>query len=127
MTSRSASPLRRRFTALRVIAATAGVVGAAAALVAALPARAGSPETPEAPARVEPAPHAGAPETPEAAARVEPKAGPRRAERVLIISEDGLRGDALSQLHLPWHEALYRGGAWSWKARTIRTASTLPS
>lgn len=52
---------------------------------------------------------------------------PRRAARVLIISEDGLRGDSLSQLKLPWHEALYRNGAFSWKARTIRTASTLPS
>jgi arylsulfatase A-like enzyme len=51
----------------------------------------------------------------------------RRAERVLIISEDGLRGDALTQLKLPWHESLYRHGAYTWKARTIRTASTLPS
>jgi predicted AlkP superfamily pyrophosphatase or phosphodiesterase len=50
-----------------------------------------------------------------------------RAKRVLIISEDGLRGDVLAQLHLPWHEALYQHGAYSWKARTIRTASTLPA
>ena len=47
--------------------------------------------------------------------------------RVLIISEDGLRPDLVQSMHLPWHEALYHSGAYSWKARTIRTASTLPA
>jgi len=51
----------------------------------------------------------------------------RRAARVLIISEDGLRGDILTQHRMRWHEELYRHGSFSWKARTIRTASTLPS
>ena len=128
MLERSSSPFRRRVTGL-LVAAT-GVLGAVAALVAALPARAGAPGTQEpAPSRetapsqerVEPAVRD------EPTERAEPAAGVRRAERVLIISEDGLRGDILSQLKLPWHEALYRAGAWSWKARTIRTASTLPS
>jgi predicted AlkP superfamily pyrophosphatase or phosphodiesterase len=49
------------------------------------------------------------------------------AARVLIISEDGLRPDLVAGMHLPWHESLYRKGAYSWRARTIRTASTLPS
>src|SRR5947208_11510779 len=49
------------------------------------------------------------------------------AARVLIISEDGLRPDLVASMHLPWHEALYHHGAYSWKARTIRTASTLPA
>lgn len=52
---------------------------------------------------------------------------PRRAARVLIISEDGLRGEVLGQMKLPWHESLWKSGAYTWKARTIRTASTLPS
>jgi predicted AlkP superfamily pyrophosphatase or phosphodiesterase len=51
----------------------------------------------------------------------------QRATRVLIISEDGLRPDMIASRHLPWHEALWRRGAYSWKARTIRRASTLPS
>jgi arylsulfatase A-like enzyme len=50
-----------------------------------------------------------------------------RATRVLIVSEDGLRPDYVSSQRLPWHEALWQHGAYSWKARTIRTASTLPS
>lgn len=50
-----------------------------------------------------------------------------RARRVLIISEDGMRPDLISQQKMQWHERLYREGAYSWKARTIRTASTLPS
>ncbi len=67
-------------------------------------------------------------ESPVAAPSAELPAAPlRRVERVLIISEDGLRPDLISGAHLPWHEALYHHGAYSWKARTIRTASTLPS
>src|SRR4051812_7858586 len=50
-----------------------------------------------------------------------------RAARVIIISEDGLRGDAIQQQRLPFHETLYKNGSYSWKARTIRTASTLPA
>ncbi|MSP59789.1 MAG: hypothetical protein EXR72_05500 [Myxococcales bacterium] len=52
---------------------------------------------------------------------------PPRIQRVLIISEDGLRPDIVSTLRLPWHESLWQRGSYSWKARTIRTASTLPS
>jgi arylsulfatase A-like enzyme len=62
----------------------------------------------------------------DAVAQALPKGG-ARARHVLIISEDGLRGAALTELHLPWHESLYQHGAYSFKARTIRTASTLPS
>lgn len=102
------TPLRRNPGVLA--AALAVCLGGALVTVVALappPARAGSPET---------------------IGRSEPRvAATRRAERVLIISEDGLRGDIFSEMKLPWHEALYRSGAYSWKARTIRTASTLPS
>jgi predicted AlkP superfamily pyrophosphatase or phosphodiesterase len=66
----------------------------------------------------------GAPPLPAVAATAK---DPARATRVLIISEDGLRPDVLASMRLPWHEALYKSGAYSWKARTIRTASTLPS
>lgn len=108
--SPTTAPLLRRRPRL-LAAALLVTVGAALALVVALappPASAGSAVT---------------------VARSEAAGGVpvRRAERVLIISEDGLRGDIFSEVKLPWHEALYRTGAYSWKARTIRTASTLPS
>ncbi len=49
--------------------------------------------------------------------------------RVVIISEDGMRPELIyqQQQKMPWHEQLYHNGSYSWKARTIRTASTLPS
>jgi predicted AlkP superfamily pyrophosphatase or phosphodiesterase len=46
---------------------------------------------------------------------------------VLIISEDGLRADAVSKLHLKWHELLRKHGSYSLHAKTIRDASTLPA
>jgi arylsulfatase A-like enzyme len=49
------------------------------------------------------------------------------ADHVIILSEDGLRPDALEQAHAPMHQALMREGAFTMHARTIRTASTLPS
>jgi arylsulfatase A-like enzyme len=48
-------------------------------------------------------------------------------KHVLIISEDGLRPDALKQLHLHWHELLRQRGSYSYTALTIRDASTLPA
>jgi arylsulfatase A-like enzyme len=62
-----------------------------------------------------------------AAPPVAPAVEGPKVRRVLIISEDGLRPDVLAAMKLPWHEALYKRGAYSWNARTIRTASTLPS
>ncbi|HZS37002.1 MAG TPA: alkaline phosphatase family protein [Polyangia bacterium] len=50
-----------------------------------------------------------------------------RVGHVLIISEDGLRADAVGRLHLHWHELLRQHGASSLHARTIRDASTLPA
>lgn len=50
-----------------------------------------------------------------------------RAKRVLIISEDGLRGDAAEHLHLHWHQVLRQHGSYSFHAMTIRQASTLPA
>lgn len=55
--------------------------------------------------------------------------GGQPVRRVVIISEDGMRPELIyqQQQKMPWHEQLYRNGSYSWKARTIRTASTLPS
>jgi predicted AlkP superfamily pyrophosphatase or phosphodiesterase len=55
--------------------------------------------------------------------------GTRRAiaQRVIIISEDGMRPDALAQARAPMHARLLREGAWSLRARTSRQASTLPA
>ena len=50
-----------------------------------------------------------------------------RAKHVLIISEDGLRPDALRLLHLHWHELIRHRGASANTALTIRQASTLPA
>jgi predicted AlkP superfamily pyrophosphatase or phosphodiesterase len=46
---------------------------------------------------------------------------------VIIISEDGLRPDALVDVRPPVHDAVMRKGSYSLLARTIRHASTLPS
>jgi Type I phosphodiesterase / nucleotide pyrophosphatase len=46
---------------------------------------------------------------------------------VIIISEDGLRPDALMDVRPPVHDAIMKKGAYSLEARTIRHASTLPS
>jgi predicted AlkP superfamily pyrophosphatase or phosphodiesterase len=53
----------------------------------------------------------------------------RRAAHVIIVSEDGLRPDALTAaaVHARAHEMLLAHGAHSLAARTIRHASTLPS
>jgi hypothetical protein len=57
-----------------------------------------------------------------------PAPAPRTiADHVIILSEDGLRPDALAQARAPVHETLMREGAYTMKARTIRFASTLPS
>src|SRR5215510_10302282 len=70
------------------------------------------------------------------AARAEPnvavapadKCEPRpKINHVLIISEDGLRADAVATLHLKWHDLLRKRGAYSDHAMTIRDASTLPA
>jgi predicted AlkP superfamily pyrophosphatase or phosphodiesterase len=52
---------------------------------------------------------------------------PAFARHVIIISEDGLRPDALIQANGTVHGAIMRRGSYSLKARTIRHASTLPS
>jgi predicted AlkP superfamily pyrophosphatase or phosphodiesterase len=46
---------------------------------------------------------------------------------VIIVSEDGMRPDALMNVRPPVHAALLVKGAYSLNARTIRHASTLPS
>ena len=56
---------------------------------------------------------------------------PRRdahlAKHVIIISEDGLRPDALLLAHATVHGRMMKEGAFSLRAMTIRHASTLPS
>jgi hypothetical protein len=68
---------------------------------------------------------AAAAKTP-AAKRPETK-GRAAIRHVVIISEDGLRPDALTGVRPPVHEAILKRAAYSLKARTIRRASTLPS
>jgi type I phosphodiesterase/nucleotide pyrophosphatase len=72
------------------------------------------------------APAAGA-ATPPAAAHLAPKSGRAAIRHVVIISEDGLRPDALAGVRPPTHEAILKRAAYSLKAQTIRRASTLPS
>ena len=84
------------------------------------------PAPPPAPA----APSAPAPAT--AAATGAPQKSPLPAGRagirhVVIVSEDGLRPDALMKVPAPVHESLMKRGAYSLQAQTIRRASTLPS
>jgi predicted AlkP superfamily pyrophosphatase or phosphodiesterase len=63
-----------------------------------------------------------------AAAAAVDKCEPRpKINHVLIISEDGLRADAVATLHLKWHDLLRKRGAYSDHAMTIRDASTLPA
>jgi predicted AlkP superfamily pyrophosphatase or phosphodiesterase len=50
-----------------------------------------------------------------------------RAKHVVIVSEDGMRGDAVATLNLKWHEVLKKRGSYSHHALTIRHASTLPA
>jgi hypothetical protein len=49
------------------------------------------------------------------------------ARHVIIISEDGLRPDALIKANGTVHGSVMRQGSYSLEARTIRHASTLPS
>ena len=55
------------------------------------------------------------------------KVGRAAIRHVVIISEDGLRPDALMGVRPPVHEAILKRAAYSLQARTIRRASTLPS
>jgi hypothetical protein len=84
------------------------------------------------PAPVAPAPVAAAvPDAPAPTAAAAPtapaKLGRAAIKHVVIVSEDGLRPDALTSVPAPVHEELMRRGSFSLKARTIRHASTLPS
>jgi predicted AlkP superfamily pyrophosphatase or phosphodiesterase len=83
--------------------------------------RAALPAAPPAPA---PAAAATPPAAPPAAAV---KTGRAAIKHVVIISEDGLRPDALMGVRPPVHESILKRAAYSLKARTIRRASTLPS
>ena len=56
-----------------------------------------------------------------------PAKGRAAIKHVVIISEDGLRPDALTGVKPPVHEAILKRAAYSLKAKTIRRASTLPS
>jgi Type I phosphodiesterase / nucleotide pyrophosphatase len=71
------------------------------------------------------APAAGPPPTP--AAKRPVAVGRAAIRHVVIISEDGLRPDALTGVNPPVHEAILKRAAYSLRARTIRRASTLPS
>jgi hypothetical protein len=76
----------------------------------------------------------GASAFPPPASRLDPQrlvageaAPPRMVRHVIIISEDGLRPDALMDVRPPVHAAAMSRGSYSLVARTIRHASTLPA
>jgi predicted AlkP superfamily pyrophosphatase or phosphodiesterase len=81
--------------------------------------------------RAEPAPSAQPPAPPSATDNQSTSeaypAGPRRVGHVIIVSEDGLRPDALELEHTRNHGDLIRRGCHSFQAQTIRHASTLPA
>jgi predicted AlkP superfamily pyrophosphatase or phosphodiesterase len=81
---------------------------------------------PPAPVAATPAAPAPAP-TPKAAEAPPAKTGRGAIRHVIIVSEDGLRPDALMKSSAPVHDEIMKRGAWSLTARTIRHASTLPS
>ena len=64
---------------------------------------------------------------PTATATAEPTPTPLPAARVVIISIDGLRPDAISAELTPNLWALAQTGAYSWAAQTISPSITLPS
>jgi len=68
-----------------------------------------------------------APAGPAAPATPAPKLGRSAIKHVVIISEDGLRPDALMGVRPPVHEAIFKRAAYSLRAQTIRRDSTLPS
>ncbi len=79
---------------------------------------------------------AAAPPPPVAAARLAPVAlppppppptPPKRVKHVLIISEDGMRPDALTPERAPVHTAMMRAGTTARVADTINHSDTLPS
>ena len=88
-----------------------------AAAVAALPAAAIERADPAVPAAVPPA----------APADAMAKREPRSPARVLIISIDGLRPDLLLRAKTPYIHELFEGGSYSFWARTVPHAITLPS
>jgi arylsulfatase A-like enzyme len=70
----------------------------------------------------------GIPETPELTApALTPPPGPAKARRVIVISIDGLRPDAIEAAPAPNLLAMIRRGAYCEKAETIRPSITLPS
>jgi hypothetical protein len=107
---------------LGLLLASAGLVGGACQK------KAPAPEVKPAQASAAPAtaPPPAAAGTPPPAA-VPAKLGRSAIRHVVIVSEDGLRPDALTSVPAPVHEDIMRRGAYSLKARTIRHASTLPS
>jgi arylsulfatase A-like enzyme len=68
-----------------------------------------------------------APPAPDHSAPPPPTARRPIADHVIILSEDGMRPDALLKARAPTHQLLMREGSYTMRARTIRQASTLPS
>ena len=56
-----------------------------------------------------------------------PTPTPTAPVRVVIVSIDGLRPDAVQQLNPPNLRALREKGAYTWQAQTITPSNTLPS
>jgi hypothetical protein len=109
---------------VRRLPALTGLVSVALALGAC--GKKTSPPTPPATPLAK-APEVRAPKAPATPEKLSPKLGRAAIRHVIIVSEDGLRPDALTSVPAPVHEAIMKTGAYSMKARTIRHASTLPS
>ena len=119
------SPLARRARGRTVLAATLATAALAGGCKR-------HPPAPPASAVPAPEPVAAAPAPAPPPAPVARAAGPQPApnahyRHVVIISEDGLRPDALMDVLPPVHADLMKRAAFSLTARTIRRASTLPS
>jgi predicted AlkP superfamily pyrophosphatase or phosphodiesterase len=98
-------------------------------LACALPVAGGGCKRGEGKAAPSPAAPVAAPAPAAAARAAKPalQAGRKAIRHVVIISEDGMRPDALTGVRPPVHEAVLKRAAYSLRARTIRHASTLPS
>ncbi len=69
----------------------------------------------------------GAPSAPSSYPTPAPAPTPTPSPRVVILSVDGLRADALAQADAPNILGLARRGAFTWKAQTVNPSKTLPA
>jgi len=117
--------LQDRLIRLPTVRSRAALLLACALPIAGAACRRGAPPPPPPPAAAA-APGTAAAAKPPAAKPPE-RRGRAAIRHVVIISEDGLRPDALTGVRPPVHEEVLKRAAYSLKAQTIKRASTLPS